>query len=142
MARRRKNAFGKFVKKAFRYVSNETTPILQVALRNGANHIGSQLVEAARTTNQPSDLYRGRLYEIVKNGVVYTGHEIMSLGLQRYGVNLPNPMAAADPAAVPANTVAADAEPNEAVDAEAVDAEAAMELDEPMPSATDSAESK
>ena len=134
MARRRKNAFGKFIKKAFRYVSNETAPILQVALRNGASHIGNQLVEAARTTNQPSDLYRGKLLEAVKNGVLYTGHEIMSLGLQRYGVNLSNPMT---PASEPAGAGAADMEPNETLDAEA-----SIELDEPTPSSTDSYESK
>lgn len=79
-----------YLKSIAQQLSKESKPLLEAALRSGANSVGKQLLDAARDVNQPSNIFLKKLAAALKNGALAAGQEIVSGGLDRIkAVDLP-----------------------------------------------------
>jgi hypothetical protein len=70
-------------KKFIKQVKKKSKPLVEAALRRGADNIGKRLLDAVNDVNQPSDILFEKLFTAVKSGVLATGQEIMKEKLNR-----------------------------------------------------------
>jgi hypothetical protein len=61
----------------------ESKAFAESLLRNGANHIGGQLLNAVSNVNQPTDIVFGNIAAALRNGVIATGQEVVRERLSR-----------------------------------------------------------
>jgi hypothetical protein len=70
-------------KKIIKRVKKKSKPLIEAALRSGANKIGNRLLDATSDVNQPSDILLDKLFTALKSGVLATGQEIVKEELDR-----------------------------------------------------------
>jgi hypothetical protein len=71
------------MKGIFRGVRKQIIHVAGVALKSGATNVGKQLVNVTRDENQPSGFTLGTLANALKSGIMDTGQELMTRGLER-----------------------------------------------------------
>lgn len=61
----------------------ESKAFAESVFRNGANHIGGQLLNAVDDVNQPTDVVLGNIVSALRNGAVATGQAVLKERLGR-----------------------------------------------------------
>jgi hypothetical protein len=67
----------------FRGVRKQIITVAGVALKSGATNVGKQLVNVTSEENQPSGFTLGTLANALKSGIMDTGQDLMTRGLDR-----------------------------------------------------------
>jgi hypothetical protein len=75
------------LKKVFTGVRNEIVGFAEVALISGTSNIGKELANVKRDANQPSNVNLRMITDALKSGVLVTGQELMTRGLERMGIS-------------------------------------------------------
>ncbi|MDQ6421685.1 hypothetical protein RB620_19855 [Paenibacillus sp. LHD-117] len=68
--------FAKLIKK-------EVLPVVESALKSGANNFGRELLNAVEDGNQPSDIVFGNIVSALRSGVIATGQQVVKERLQK-----------------------------------------------------------
>ncbi|MBB6670984.1 hypothetical protein [Cohnella nanjingensis] len=70
-------------------VKKEIQYFADVALKSGAIHVGKELANVTRDVNQPSELNLETISNALKSGIMATGQELMTTGLERVKATSP-----------------------------------------------------
>jgi hypothetical protein len=71
------------IKGVFKGVKKEILYFTDVALISGATNIGKELLNVTRDENQPFGYNFGTFTNALKSGIMATGQELMTIGLER-----------------------------------------------------------
>jgi hypothetical protein len=71
------------IKGVFEGVKKEILYFADVALKSGTTNVGKELANVRRDVNQPSDLNLGTITNALMSGLIATGQELMTMGLER-----------------------------------------------------------
>jgi len=75
--------FGRTFRRFVKRVGNEARPVLITALRTGATQVGNELKEVSQDVNQSPEVLLQRIGNVLRNGAVVAGQELMTQGLNR-----------------------------------------------------------
>jgi hypothetical protein len=64
-------------------LASESQAFAESVFRNGANQIGTQLLDAVSDINQPTDVILGKIASALKIGVLATSQEVLKERLNR-----------------------------------------------------------
>lgn len=56
---------------------SETKALVESLFRNGASHVGGQLLDAVNDVNQPTDVVLGNIVSALRNGAIATGQAVL-----------------------------------------------------------------
>ncbi|RKN85314.1 hypothetical protein [Paenibacillus ginsengarvi] len=71
------------IKGVFKGLKNEIVHLAEAALKSGATNISHQLMNVTSGENKTTNLKLGTLTDALKSGVMATGQDLMSVGLER-----------------------------------------------------------
>jgi hypothetical protein len=71
------------IKGVFKGIAKEILYFADFALKSGATNVGKELANVTRDVNQKSDLNLGTITNALMSGIMATGEELMTRGLDR-----------------------------------------------------------
>ncbi|MFC5702345.1 hypothetical protein ACFPVX_13670 [Cohnella faecalis] len=74
------------LKEVLKGVKKEILNLADAALTSGAANVGKELSNMKRDVNQPNDINLGAITSALKSGVLVTGQDLLTRGLERVGI--------------------------------------------------------